>query len=112
MVSDTRSVNRELRIKLRREEVVIPLLKIAKEKQSKLKPKVIPKSVFDRTLRKIPVTDRDKIAAWEEDKDYYSENKQIVLRMSYMWYPYLYHLTTKVLPLAIFIWYTNGIYSY
>ncbi len=99
--------NWKYRAILRREELKSKL-KIADEAQSKLKPKVIPESIFDRTLKKIPVSDRDKIAAWQEDEDYFSVGQEIVLRGSYSWYPIAVHLTTRFIPFALLILYVNS----
>jgi len=107
--------NWKYRAILRREEILKPKLKEAAEKQRKLRlaeTKAIPKSIFDRTLRKISVSDRDKIACWEEDKDYFSENKQIVFRGSYTWYPIGYHLITRFIPFIAIMLYVNSQYSY
>ena len=103
--------NWKLRRILRREKLKSKL-KIAAEIQSKLKPKVIPESIFDRTLRNISVSDRDKIACWEKDKEYFSENKQIVLRGSYSWYPITFHLMTRFIPFIAIMLYVNSQYSY
>tara|TARA_R110000824_G_C14984996_1_gene654580 strand:+ start:26 stop:394 length:369 start_codon:yes stop_codon:yes gene_type:complete len=102
--------NAWLQYLLREEEILKP----AREKLAALKdnrkPKALDlnwkgeeKTIFDKTLIKIPVSDRIYISQWEEDKEYYSKNKRIVPHMyrRSVWKPFLQHIAFRVLPLAL-----------
>ena len=102
--------NAWLQYLLREEEILKP----AREKLAALKDNRKPKApdlnwkgeektIFDKTLIKIPVSDRIYISQWEEDKDYHVKNKRMVPHMyrRSVWQPFLQHIAFRVLPLAL-----------
>jgi len=63
-----------------------------------------PKTIFDKTLIKIPVSDRIRIHQWEQDKDAHSK-PQVYHIPLWTWRKVLYqHLLFKILPLWLVAW--------